>query len=473
MAQAFDILEIEIIDKIIIKETMPFIRSISGVRATIDDSLPPDLIAQYVAAFTKILPVGPIVVGRDGRPSGRWIQEIVIDAIIASGRQAIGQGIVPTPTVQLAVEHSDAAGGIVITASHNPAEWNGLKFIGPDGVFLDAEQNQQLWRLAGGGTISHDTNRDLAPLAVQSNAIDEHINKIFDISMLNESLLNKIRRRNYKVVVDAVNASGSVAIPRLLRKFGCEVIELYCDSTGIFPHTPEPLPVNLTELAAKVKQAGADFGAAVDPDADRLVLIDENGIAIGEEKTIALAVQCVFELSKNTGRELIATVNYSTSRMVDDLARQYGGRVCRSPVGEINVVKEMKRAGAIIGGEGSGGVILPECHYGRDSLVGIALILALMATSGKALSEVSGELMNYSMLKFRKDFDGNIDTIIKDMASLFPKADITLDDGIKVNFPDSWVQLRASNTEPIVRVIAEAPTQPEAEGLANRVLGLL
>ncbi len=469
---------------------MPFVRSISGLRATVDDSLPPDLITQYILAFSKILPNGAIVVGRDGRPSGRWIGEIVIDAIAASGRQAIIQDIVPTPTVQLAVEHSAAAGGIVITASHNPAEWNGLKFIGTDGVFLDASQNEELWKWADGKDLSLDINSSSVISTITStiitstieseitstvhiDAIDEHINKIFDISIITDSLLETIGERKYKVVVDAVNAAGSAAIPRLLKRFGCEVIELYCDSTGIFPHTPEPLPANLAELAAKVKQEAADIGIAVDPDADRLVLIDENGKAIGEEKTIALAVQSIFELTKNTGKELIAAVNYSTSRMVDDVAEKYGGRVCRSAVGEINVVKQMKQCGAIIGGEGSGGVILPECHYGRDSLVGTALILALMAQSGKSLSALSGELKNYSMHKYKKDYTGNINDIIKKVGSLFPDAELIFDDGIKVIVKESWVQLRASNTEPIVRVIAEAPSVAEAERLADRILGIL
>ena len=455
---------------------MPIVHSISGLRATQNDGLSPELINKYISAFSKILPNGPVVVGRDGRQSGKWIEDIVLNTFTNSGREVRLLNVVPTPTVQLMVEHSDAIGGIVITASHNPSEWNGLKFIGGNGVFLDEQWNRKLWNevdLISSYDALSKTNENKIYI---DKAIEQHIDKILSLQIFTKTdILNTLRKKRFKIVVDAVNASGSRSIPMLLEKFGCEVIKLYCDESGIFPHTPEPLPENLKDLADAVKVYNADLGIAVDPDADRLVLIDDTGSSIGEENTIVLCTESVLEM-KNLLTDFIdynVVVNHSTTRRVEEIAEKYDAKVFRSPVGEINVVKKMKEVNAIIGGEGSGGVILPECHYGRDSLVGSALILTLIARRNISLSELVKELPHYDMLKTKKQFSGNIDSIIGNLIKEFPDGIPLKEDGIKINFPTKWVQLRASNTEPIVRLIAEAKSYLEAKELLNRAMKYL
>jgi len=345
---------------------MAFIRSISGLRATLGDDLTPGVVADYAAAFSSILTDGPIVVGRDGRPSGIWMEGIVVNALRAAGRTVRVAGMVPTPTVQLLTEHSDAVGGIIITASHNPEAWNGLKFLGGDGVFLDAAANEKMWSVVDGRTFTLSTDQQSGSVEAIDNAIDIHIQRVHEL----EVVQGAPQAHGQTVVVDAVNASGSSIVPNLLRSFGYTVVELYCDGTGIFPHTPEPIPDNLGSLADAVREHHAAFGVAVDPDADRLVLIDDTGTPIGEERTIALAAQSVYA----SGGKGPVVVNYSTSRMVDDVAAHYGAVSHRSAVGEINVVNRMREVHAIIGGEGSGGVIYPACHMGRDSIVGLGLI---------------------------------------------------------------------------------------------------
>lgn len=456
---------------------MAVIRSISGLRATLGDGLTPELISNYSASFAKYLPEGKIIIGRDGRPSGQWIENIVLGTLQACGREIISLGIVPTPTVQLFVEKSEAVGGIIITASHNPEQWNGLKFLNSDGVFLDGSDNQNLWKIYDSKDFSFKEYFQFPDIEFNNNAINSHINSILNLKLFRYSeVLNKLKERKFKIVVDAVNSSGSVAILSLLATLGCEVIPLYCDGTGFFPHTPEPLPENLSDLSNSVIRNNADLGIAVDPDADRLVLIDELGKPIGEEKTITLAAQCVFEnleyFEFKNGKPKIV-VNHSTTRMVDDVAAKFGGIVIRSAVGEINVVKKMKEFDAVIGGEGSGGVILPESHYGRDSLVGTSLILSLLALKNQTLSHISEQLQSYEMLKFKKEFKGGLEQVIEKIIFEFPEAEIIKEDGVKINLNDSWVQLRASNTEPIVRVISEAVDEKKAKELASRVLNLL
>ncbi len=451
---------------------MPLIRSISGLRATIGDSLLPNIIIDYVNAFAKVMPEGEIVVGRDGRPSGFWIENIVAGTLAAAGRKVRMIGMVPTPTVQLEVEKSSAAGGIAITASHNPDQWNGLKFLNTDGVFLDAEENKILWDAIDNKDFSYSYNVTSNLIEIDEEANSRHINAILENSLLREKeLVESIRSKNYKVVVDAVNASGSIIVPQLLSNLFCEVVELFTDGSGVFPHTPEPLPANLQELADSVPEYEADLGIAVDPDADRLVLIDENGKAIGEEKTIALATYAVLMALDKKNQTVV--VNHSTSMFTDFVAKKYRAKVVRSAVGEINVVKKMKETGAVIGGEGSGGVILPSAHYGRDSLVGIALVLSLMAETGKSLSELAGEFPDYKMLKFKKEFTGNINDILPKVEQLFNGAEIIKEDGMKIVLDNAWVQVRASNTEPIIRVISEAENMDYAKELAEKVLNII
>lgn len=453
---------------------MAFIRSISGLRATLGSDLSPELIVDYALAFAKLSPEGPVILGRDGRPSGSWIESIVAGALASSGKDVIMAGIVPTPTVQLIAEHSSAAGGIAITASHNPSEWNGLKFIDKNGVFLDAQANKLLWKIVDSRDFCiHSDN--FGKIKYIDDANRQHIEAIFQIPIFQKTdLINKIREKRYKIVVDAVNASGSVIVPMLLKELNCNIVELYCDGSGMFPHSPEPLPVNLGDLAERTRLEKADLGIAVDPDADRLVLIDNNGLPIGEEKTIALSAMAVLkniQLFNEYERKLV--VNYSTTRLVEDIGSRFGAITERSAVGEINVVSKMKHINAVIGGEGSGGVILPSCHYGRDSLVGIALTLCLLAQENVSLSELNSSLPNYEMLKLKKTFSGDIRSILDKIENEFSDGKSNREDGIRIDFGNSWVQLRASNTEPIIRIIAEAPTKEESQHLASRAMSLV
>lgn len=463
---------------------MPIIRSISGLRATLGSdvatSLTPELLCSYALAFSSILPEGAIVVGRDGRPSGEWISEIIIGSLRACGREVRYLDIVPTPTVQLITEHSnDVVGGIAITASHNPAQWNGLKFIGADGVFLDAEQNAQLWNALDTKSFRLSHEQQSGSLIHIDDAIEQHIASVLALPIFTQDKINSILSRSFTVVVDAVNCSGSVAIPTLLRRLGCNVIELYCDSSGIFPHTPEPLPENLTELAKAVKEHSADLGLAIDPDADRLVLIGADGNPIGEEKTVMLAIEMIMrhkELFLTDNYKPNAVVNFSTSAMAFDAARRNGGECFGSPVGEINVVRAMQYHNAIVGGEGSGGVIVPACHLGRDSLVGTALVIALMSECSTDEWHLLINTTPYSMIKYKQEVSGNISPVFDAVASFFRSANdmvINREDGIRIDFPNKWIQLRASNTEPIIRIISEAPTHSEAEQLLNEVRGVI
>jgi phosphomannomutase len=451
---------------------MAFIRSISGLRATLGDDLLPERVAAYAAAFGTMLPDGAIVVGRDGRPSGAWIEHIVCGALAACGREVIRLGMVPTPTVQLFAEKEGIAGGIAITASHNPEQWNGLKFLNGRGIFLDAEENQQLWDIVDNGTARLVTTQQGGTISEEPDAIATHITALLSLPAFaadDEALTATIRSRKLRVVVDAVNSSGSSIVPALLLQLGCEIIPLYCDGSGIFPHTPEPLPENLGSLAHAVTAHGADLGIAVDPDADRLVLIDETGHPIGEENTVVLSVLSVLENADAFGQSSSPSVavNLSTTRAVEDIAARFGATVHRTPVGEINVVKAMLEHGSVIGGEGSGGVILPSCHAGRDSLVGIALVLLLLAQKNLPLSALVHELPQYTIVKKKKAIQGDPTGLFDALQQQYPDVESTRADGLKFIFAQSWVHLRASNTEPIVRIIAEAPTSEQAEQLAE------
>ncbi len=445
---------------------MPLVRSISGLRATVDDNtLNEELVRDYCRAYEHIISKGDIVIGRDGRPSGEAIMQTAAETLAKCGRNVLIADIVPTPTVQLLVENSSAAGGIIVTASHNPAQWNGLKFLGQDGVFLDGEKNAQLWQILD--KRLYPEYKGKGNIREIDNAVELHIESVMKIPGL-QMVLPELRDMQLRAVVDAVNASGSEFVPALLKRLGVEVVPLFCDSTGVFPHKPEPLPQNLTQLAASVSENNADIGIAVDPDADRLVLIDENGRAIGEELTVSLAVEAVLGMQGKANGEAVV-VNLSTTRVVEDIANKYGAKLYRSPVGEINVVKKMRETGAVIGGEGSGGVIYPECHLGRDSLVGSVLVLSLLAKRRKTLSELVAEFPKYKIVKYKKDFSGNVKELTDKIARFYTDAKINTDDGLRVDFENSWVQVRGSNTEPIVRIIAEAPTDEEAEKLIEEI----
>ena len=449
---------------------MACIRSISGLRVTTDE-LTHELIASYARAFASYLPDGPIVIGRDGRPSGQWMEEIIIETLLSCGRDVISLGISPTPTIQLETEYSDASGGISITASHNPSEWNGMKFLNAGGVFLNAEENQEFW--------SHLDKEDKSEHIQSGHCTIVHMPEQKHIEQIHAALRSLGIDIPHTInpiicVIDAVNASGSRFVPALLESLDCESIALHCDGTGIFPHTPEPLAENLSDLMSAVQKHSADIGIAVDPDADRLVLIDETGKAIGEEKTLALCLMAILECADVRGKDYSIAINLSTSSMSETLAEAHGWKVHRTPVGEINVVQAMKQFHSIIGGEGSGGVIIPACHYGRDSLIGIALIIALMKQTGTSLSALADLLPKTSMIKGKMAWSGSADEIFQRIERHFAEAilEIRKDDGIWMRFSDGWMHIRMSNTEPILRYIVETSDEHEAHNHVQSLLSL-
>lgn len=452
---------------------MSLMVSISGIRGIIGESLTPEVAVRYGAAFGEYCkrqhPENPtIVLGRDGRITGKALTHIVSSTLLSQGVNVVAIGIAPTPTIALAVEKSHAAGGIAITASHNPMEWNGMKFLSASGIFLDADENKNLWSIADGGAAKYVPWESQGRYVSDESWISRHAYALLSSNIIDMSL---IQSRRFRVVVDCVNASGSIIVPSLLRELGCDVVELNCDMSGIFPHAPEPIPENLTELASRVKTERAHLGIAVDPDADRLVLISEQGEPYGEEYTIATAVKFILKREEQLGHTYSKSVvvNLSTTRAVDDIAAEFGARVFRSPVGEINVVRKMKEVGALVGGEGSGGVILPAIHAGRDAIVGIGVILHMLAEFGGPLSALKNTLPAYEIAKGKITLkSGSPDDVLHRIAAAHNgKGQINTDDGVKIDFRDSWVHLRKSNTEPIVRVIAEARTMDEAQGIVR------
>jgi len=455
---------------------MSLMISISGIRGIVGESLTPEVIIRYAAAFSSYCkqrsPDAPptVVIGRDGRVSGRFLAETVAATLQATGLHLRNLGVCPTPTVQLAVERGGAAGGISITASHNPIQWNGLKFIGANGMFLDGEENRELLALADRAPVYAPWNK-LGQYADDRSWLRRHIEAVLDLPYLD---LESIRSRKFRVVLDCVNAAGGAIIPELLGELGCSVTDVNCDVSGVFSHPPEPVPENLADLATLVKSRGADLGIAVDPDVDRLVLITERGEPYGEEYTIASAVRFVLgrEASgASPSREAPSTVvvNLSTTRAVDDIAAQFGARVVRTPVGEINVAKRMKELGSVIGGEGSGGVILPAVHLGRDAVVGIGLLLQLLADVRMPLSQLKAALPQYAIAKGKIEVTAHpTESILETLRqSLEGSGKVNTDDGLKVDFPDHWLHLRRSNTEPIIRIIAEAKTEERARSLVR------
>ena len=443
--------------------------SISGIRGRVGESLTPDQVVKYSAAFAELCERGPIVIGRDGRGSGKVIGNLAVSTLLSMGCDVIALGVVPTPTIQLAVEHLGTAGGISITASHNPVEWNGLKFIGRLGLVLDAAGNHQLCSIADAGVSSYVPWNKLGRHTHDESFLQKHADLVLRLPMVK---MGEIRKRRFKIVLDCVNGAGGVIIPQLLQRMGCVVVEMNCDVSGAFAHPPEPIPENLTSLCTRVCEEKADLGVAVDPDGDRLVLITERGEPYGEENTIASVVKFVLAHNRknNSSQNPRVVVNLSTTRAVDDIAREEGAEVIRTPVGEINVAQAMKKYSAIVGGEGSGGVILPALHHGRDAIVGICLVLQQLTEFGGTLSQLKSSLPQYSIVKSKISIsDGNIDRLWRKLSTDHSgNGSVNTDDGLKLDFPDSWIHLRKSNTEPIVRIIAEAATRGEAEKLIEK-----
>lgn len=444
------------------------IESISGVRGIVGESLKPTNIVEYAAALgTYLDSKGTVVIGRDSRPSGEAIVRIFSATLQWMGINVINLGIVPTPTVQLITEKRRVDAGIAITASHNPFPWNGIKYIDRSGLFMSAEQVQYLLNLKKEGNFLFKQSGEFGTYTEVSSALEEHIDNVLSIPYIHPE---EIKKKHYRVVVDAVNGGASVALPVLLKKLGCEVIELYCKPDGYFPHIPEPLPENLTDLMSAVVLHHADVGMAVDPDGDRLAIVDEEGHYLSEEYTLVMAVKTV--LSKTTVKNPLVVTNLSTTLAVDRIVEMYGGKIIRTPVGEINVSSRMKKENAIIGGEGNGGVILPASHLGRDSLVGAALILQLLTDEKIPLSEIFIHLPQYRMCKKKVDIStADPDKLLEKLKEKFSNKNINTEDGLKIIEKNRWVHIRKSNTEPILRIYAEAPILEEAESLADAMIG--
>ncbi|MHB8907107.1 MAG: phosphoglucosamine mutase [Melioribacteraceae bacterium] len=442
--------------------------SISGIRGIIGDGLDPNVLVKYTSAYADFCGKGKIVIGSDGRITGEMVRNIVIGTLLAKGNDVIDIGICPTPTVLFNVKKLKAAGGIQISASHNPNQWNALKLLNRSGEFMTPEENISMLKLLNDADKKFVEWNKLGKLTRYEKGLEDHINAVLKMDYINVA---KIRRRKFKVLLDCVNGAGANSMPQLLEKLGCKVIKMNCEKTGIFPRLPEPIPENLTATMRAVRKHKADIGIVVDPDVDRLVLITEKGEPFGEENTITQAIK--FYLSKKTclsGRqEGNAVVNLSTTRAVDDVANEFGCKVFRSPVGEANVVKKMKEVKAVIGGEGSGGVILPKVVFGRDALTGTVIMLQHLLEFGGKMSELKKSLPQYFIAKKKIELGSmNPDDVIKTLVEKFRSGKINLEDGLRIDFTDHWVHFRKSNTEPIIRCIVEAKSKRDAESLAEK-----
>lgn len=435
--------------------------SISGIRGIVGESLTPEVIVNYVSAYSQMMPEGSILLGRDSRPSGDVISNFVAYLLNCLGRDVIDIGIVPTPTVLFCVKEKKYAGGIVITASHNPIEWNALKLVNSDGKFLSPEQFAKLSELVSQKKFDYAIWNKLGTLNKEYKMSDLHLEKVLGFVDI-----EKIKAKNFKVVIDTVNGAGGPIGAKLLRTLGCDVIEINTETSGYFAHPPEPTPVNLVQLSEKMKKCNADIGFALDPDGDRLVLAGSNGEILSEEYTLALCAD--HYLSSKGKTDLV--INLSSSRLCDDVAAKHGVKVLRVPTGEIHVTESLEQTGAKLGGEGNGGIILPQINKCRDSLVGMALILEYLANNGKKIEDCANEIGSYCFIKKKfqiSDIDLNkIETSLK---KEFPSGEFNNNDGLRIDFDDSWVLIRKSNTEPIVRVFAEAKCENKALDLIETI----
>lgn len=437
--------------------------SISGIRGVVGDGLTPQIIVNFAQALGTFLGGGKIVVGRDSRVTGPMVKHAVLSGLLASGCDVIDIGVCPTPTVQMAVKKLKARGGVAITASHNPIEWNALKLIDSTGLFLDESQGKKVIKHVENNDYRNVTWDQIGKLEFYENAIDDHIKAILKLQLID---IDKICEKKFKVVVDCVNGAGGTILPSLLEKLGCEAIFINLEPTGMFPRTPEPLPENIGELCDKVKTEKADIGFAVDPDVDRLAIVSEKGKPFGEEYTLISAANYV--LSQNDGP---IVVNASVTQAIDDIARKFNTAVYRTKVGEIFVAQKMKEVKAAIGGEGNGGVLLPELHLGRDAPLGIALTLQQLAVRAIKASELHESLPQYFQSKNRieiKDLD--VSSVLDEILRKYEKEKIETIDGIKILWDNHWVQIRPSNTEPIIRVYSEAKTMEEADALSFQLI---
>ncbi len=438
--------------------------SISGIRGIIGDGLDPEVLVKYTSAYADFCGKGKIVIGSDGRITGEMVKNIVVGTLLAKGNDVIDIGICPTPTVLFNVKKMKAVGGIQLSASHNPNQWNALKLLNRSGEFMSPEENaEMLNKLEDANKKFVEWNR-LGKVVKYEKGLDDHIEAVLKLDKI---YVSKIRRRKFRVLLDCVNGAGGYSMPKLLKKLGCEVIEMNCEKTGIFPRLPEPIPENLTTTMRAVKKYKADIGIVVDPDVDRLVLITEKGEPFGEENTITQAVK--FYLSKKKGN---VVVNLSTTRAVDDVANQLGSTVFRSRVGEANVVKKMKEVKAIIGGEGSGGVIVPKVVFGRDALTGTVIMLQHLLEFGGKMTEMKKSLPQYFIVKKKIELGSmDSDSAIQQFSDKYKTEKINTEDGLRIDFDDHWIHMRKSNTEPIMRCIVEAKSKEKAERLVKKYIG--
>lgn len=447
---------------------MALMISVSGIRGIFGSHLTPENLVTFTAAYGTWLDGGTVVVGRDSRVTGQICEDIVCATLQSTGCNVVKIGIAPTPTVAMGVLKHGAAGGIILTASHNPAQWNALKLLNHKSEFLDAGQGREVLDLAEKKTFTYQMYDKIGTISEDQKAVDYHIKKILGLPYIDADL---IREKSFKVAVDAVNGGASLALPKMLEAIGCDVHKLYCEPNGIFPHNPEPLPENLGDICNYVKENNCDLGIVTDPDGDRLALVDENGNFFGEEYTQVAAFD--FMLAKKKGD---TATNLSSSRAADDITKKYDQTCHRAAVGEINVVKVMQGKNAVISGEGNGGVINPDLHPGRDALAGATMILQLLAEREISASEYRKELPEYEMSKQKIELNSlgvNADELLDNVAEAYKNENINRTDGVKIDFDEGWVHFRKSNTEPIVRVYSEAKTKDEAEKLAASVLSII
>ncbi|EIM73681.1 phosphoglucomutase/phosphomannomutase alpha/beta/alpha domain I [Nitritalea halalkaliphila LW7] len=452
---------------------MALIQSISGIRGTIGglpgEGLTPFDVVKFTSAYGAWIlekaPSAKVVIGRDARLSGDMVNKLVVGTLQALGIDVIDLGLSTTPTVELAVPAEGAQGGIILTASHNPIQWNALKLLNEKGEFISDAEGKRLEAIAQAGTVTFAEVKKLGKHTFITDYIERHVQHVLNLDLVD---VEAIKARKFKVIVDAVNSTGGIAVPALLRALDVEVEELYCEPTGHFPHNPEPLPENLRDIADKLKRGKYDMGIVVDPDVDRLCFMCEDGAPFGEEYTLVAVADYV--LSQTPGNTVS---NLSSTRALRDVTENHGGTYAAAAVGEVNVVDKMKEVDAVIGGEGNGGVIYPASHYGRDALVGIGLFLTHLAKSGKSISRLRASYPNYHISKNKIELtpEIDVDAVLEAIKEKYKKQPVNTIDGVKIEFDKEWVHLRKSNTEPIIRIYSESTHLATAEHLANKLIG--
>ena len=454
---------------------MALIKSVSGIRGTIggkvSENLTPLDIVKFTAAFGTWLKSkkdqAHVVVGRDARISGEMLNRLVCSTLQALSIDVIDLGLSTTPTVEIAVTSEKASGGIILTASHNPMQWNALKLLNEDGEFLSASDGEEVLRLAEQQQFDFAPVTKLGKIEYREDYFRKHIDMVLDLPLVDA---HAIRNRNFRIVVDAVNSTGGIVVPMLLEELGVSVTKIHCEPTGYFPHNPEPLPEHLTDICREIQKGKYDLGIAVDPDVDRLALICEDGTPFGEEYTLVAVADYVLRNESGDRRNTVS--NLSSTRALRDITEKHGGRYFASAVGEVHVVNSMKENDAVIGGEGNGGVIYPDLHYGRDALVGIALFLSHLANADVPVSRLRSGYPNYIISKNKIELtpEINMDEVLDGVKAKYKKQPINTTDGVRIEFDREWVHLRKSNTEPIIRIYAEADLEAKAETLARKII---